>query len=60
MDQRITIDWTSCEGHGLCAELLPEHITSDEWGHPLVAGARSRRGRSSEPARRRPTARSWL
>ncbi|MFK0285308.1 ferredoxin [Streptomyces sp. NPDC090499] len=38
MDQRITIDWTSCQGHGLCAELLPEHITLDEWGYPLVDG----------------------
>ncbi|MDO0911365.1 ferredoxin [Streptomyces sp. DT2A-34] len=37
MDQRIDIDWTSCEGHGLCAELLPDHITLDEWGYPFVA-----------------------
>ncbi|MFK4103464.1 ferredoxin [Streptomyces sp. NPDC019531] len=36
MDQRITVDWTSCEGHGLCAELLPEHVGLDEWGYPLV------------------------
>lgn len=35
----IDIDWTACEGHGLCAEFLPEHITLDEWGYPLVAGA---------------------
>ncbi|MEV6173961.1 ferredoxin [Streptomyces sp. NPDC051954] len=39
MEQRIDIDWTSCEGHGLCAELLPDHITLDEWGYPLVDGA---------------------
>lgn len=38
MDQRIAIDWTSCQAHGLCAELLPEHVTLDEWGYPLVAG----------------------
>ncbi|MFE7171748.1 ferredoxin [Streptomyces sp. NPDC057616] len=38
VDQRITVDRTSCEGHALCAELLPEHITLDEWGYPLVAG----------------------
>ncbi|MEU9241160.1 ferredoxin [Streptomyces sp. NPDC048385] len=36
MDQHITVDWTSCRGHGLCAELLPEHITLDEWGYPLL------------------------
>ncbi|WP_340375563.1 ferredoxin [Streptomyces sp. SS7] len=34
----LDIDWTSCRGHGLCAELLPEHITPDEWGYPLVDG----------------------
>jgi ferredoxin len=38
MDQRIDVDWTSCQAHGLCAELLPEHISLDEWGYPLVAG----------------------
>ncbi|MEV5534289.1 ferredoxin [Streptomyces prunicolor] len=37
--QKIDIDWTSCQGHGLCAELLPDHITLDEWGYPLVDGA---------------------
>ncbi|WP_329334073.1 ferredoxin [Streptomyces sp. NBC_00663] len=36
MDQHIEVDWTSCKAHGLCAELLPEHITLDEWGYPLV------------------------
>ncbi|MCI3277862.1 ferredoxin [Streptomyces cylindrosporus] len=36
--QKIDIDWTSCRGHGLCAELLPDHITLDEWGYPLVDG----------------------
>ncbi|MEU1401313.1 ferredoxin [Streptomyces sp. NPDC005728] len=38
MADRIRIDWTTCQGHGLCVELLPEHITSDEWGYPLVDG----------------------
>ena len=38
MDQRIAIDWTACEAHGLCAELLPEHVRLDEWGYPLVDG----------------------
>jgi ferredoxin len=35
---RIDIDWTACVGHGLCSELLPEHITLDEWGYPLADG----------------------
>ncbi|MFI6337352.1 ferredoxin [Streptomyces sp. NPDC050535] len=34
-DTRLGVDWTACQGHGLCAELLPEHITLDEWGYPL-------------------------
>jgi len=33
----LGIDWTACQAHGLCAELLPEHITLDEWGYPLLA-----------------------
>ncbi|MEU6557589.1 ferredoxin [Streptomyces sp. NPDC046915] len=35
-DTVVDIDRTACRGHGLCAELLPEHITLDEWGYPLV------------------------
>jgi ferredoxin len=34
----LAVDWTACDGRGLCAELLPERIDSDEWGYPLVAG----------------------
>jgi ferredoxin len=25
-----------CTAHGLCAELLPEFITLDPWGYPIV------------------------
>ena len=25
-----------CTGHGVCAELLPELISVDEWGYPIV------------------------
>ncbi|MFE7838348.1 ferredoxin [Streptomyces sp. NPDC057474] len=31
----LDIDWTACQGHGLCAELLPDHMTLDEWGYPV-------------------------
>lgn len=34
---KLEVDWTRCDGHGLCARLLPERITVDEWGFPLVA-----------------------
>jgi ferredoxin len=33
---RIVVDWTACDGRGLCAELLPELISRDEWGFPLI------------------------
>jgi ferredoxin len=32
----ISVDPTTCDGHGLCAELLPEHIRLDDWGYPIV------------------------
>ena len=34
---RLEIDWTRCDGHGLCAELLPRQIARDEWGFPILA-----------------------
>ena len=33
---RITIDPVACEAYGYCAELLPEAISLDEWGYPIV------------------------
>lgn len=35
-EQRIVIDPIACEAHGMCAELLPERITLDDWGYPIV------------------------
>lgn len=34
---RLRLDPTRCSGHGLCAELLGEHIALDEWGYPIIA-----------------------
>ncbi|WP_299051949.1 ferredoxin [uncultured Nocardioides sp.] len=36
----LHVDPVACRGHGLCAELLPELVTVDEWGYPVVADAR--------------------
>jgi ferredoxin len=33
---RLHVDRTACDGRGLCAELLPERITEDDWGYPVV------------------------
>ena len=36
MSYRLRVNPIACEAHGLCAEILPERITLDEWGYPLV------------------------
>ena len=33
---RLQVDWTRCDGHGLCAALIPERIQLDEWGFPVL------------------------
>ena len=35
---RLLNDPTSCDGHGVCAELFPERIRLDPWGFPVVEG----------------------
>jgi ferredoxin len=35
---RIIIDPVACDAYGFCAELLPEAISLDEWGYPVVDG----------------------
>jgi ferredoxin len=36
MSQRMRVNPIACEAHGMCAELLPERITLDEWGYPIL------------------------
>jgi ferredoxin len=38
MSARLRLNPIACEAHGLCAELLPERITLDEWGYPIIDG----------------------
>ena len=45
MNKRLRVDPVACAGHGACAELLPELITLDEWGYPIVADQPVPRGR---------------
>jgi ferredoxin len=40
MTAHLRVNPVACTGHGLCAELLPELITLDEWGYPLLADQR--------------------
>ena len=32
----LAVDPIACEGHGLCADLLPEWIQLDDWGYPMI------------------------
>jgi ferredoxin len=36
---RLAVDWTRCDGHGLCRALLPERVALDEWGFPILTSA---------------------
>lgn len=33
---RLHINWTRCDGRGVCTELLPTALDRDEWGYPLA------------------------
>ena len=35
---RILVDPIACDAYGYCAELLPEAISLDDWGYPIVEG----------------------
>ncbi len=35
--QVVVVDPVACDGHGVCAELLPEMISLDPWGYPIVS-----------------------
>jgi NADH:ubiquinone oxidoreductase subunit F (NADH-binding)/ferredoxin len=34
--KQLVVDWVRCEGHGLCAHLVPELIHLDKTGFPVV------------------------
>jgi ferredoxin len=34
---RLRVNPIECDGRGLCADLLPELITLDDWGFPIIA-----------------------
>lgn len=33
----LAVNPIACEGHGICAELLPEVIGRDPWGYPIIS-----------------------
>ena len=36
MAETLRVNPIQCSGHGVCAELLPELVTLDEWGYPVI------------------------
>jgi ferredoxin len=38
VSRELRVNRIACSGHGDCAELLPELVTADEWGYPIVGG----------------------
>ncbi len=36
----LRINPIRCDGFGMCAELLPERISLDDWGYPIIDGRR--------------------
>ena len=34
---RLRVDPIACDGRQLCAEILPELVTLDDWGYPIVS-----------------------
>jgi ferredoxin len=35
----LSVNPVACSAYGYCAELLPELVTLDEWGYPVVDGS---------------------
>jgi ferredoxin len=38
MSTTLHIDWTRCDGRGLCTELLSGVLDRDDWGYPVARG----------------------
>jgi ferredoxin len=36
VSRSIRVNPIACDGSGLCAELVPERVTLDDWGYPIV------------------------
>jgi ferredoxin len=34
----LVVDRIKCDGHGVCADLVPEMIELDDWGYPIIRG----------------------
>jgi ferredoxin len=41
---KLRVNPIACDGHGVCAELLPEIIELDPWGYPILKSPEVPRG----------------
>ena len=48
----LRVDPIACDGRGLCAEVLPELITLDDWGFPIIAAGPCRPAAGRRPRNR--------
>jgi ferredoxin len=53
----LVVDWTACDGRGICMELLPELLEADPWGYPKGAGGSVPGAVATVPAELVPAAR---
>ncbi len=37
VERRLRVNPTLCTGYGYCAEIVPELISVDDWGYPIVS-----------------------
>ena len=37
MSRVLKLNPIACDAHGVCADLLPEMVTLDPWGYPVIA-----------------------
>jgi len=37
MSRVLRLNPIACDAHGVCADLLPEMVTLDPWGYPVIA-----------------------
>ena len=48
----LRVDMIRCDGHGICAWLMPERVSLDQWGFPQVDGTALTTRRERARARR--------
>jgi ferredoxin len=49
---RLRVNPILCDGYGYCAEIVPELVTLDDWGFPVVAATTIEDGDLSNLAER--------